>query len=113
MGGPCNVAQVEHDGDGKGVVPSGLEPTGVIVGPEEVQLYAAQLVTPRGEGVEEASGLGADGNGHLIAGDDGGDGFLRGDQVILVMLSPVHRRSEVSEQCYHSDSTPAGPVIQL
>ena len=92
VGGPGDVAEVEHDGDGEGAVPSGLEPAGVVVGAEEVELYAAQLVAAGGEGVEEAGGLGADGDGDLIAAGDGGDGFVGGDEVLPVVLSPVHRR---------------------
>ena len=59
-----------------------------------MELYAAQLVTAGGEGVEEAGGLGADGDGDLITGGDGGDGFVGGDEVLPVVLSPVHRWGE-------------------
>ena len=101
VGGPGHVAEVEHDGDGEGIVPSGPEPAGVVVAAEEVELYVAQLVTTGGEGVEEAGRLGADGDGDLIAGGDSGYGIFGGDEVLPVMLLPVHggEGGAVSGQC--------------
>ena len=101
VGGPGHVAEVEHDGDGEGVVPSGPEPAGVVVAAEKMELYVAQLVTTGSEGVEEAGGLGADGDGDLIAGGDSGYGIFGGDEVLPVMLLPVHGRGggAMSGQC--------------
>ena len=77
---------------GKESLPSGLEPTGVVVRPQEVELHAAQFVAASSEGVQEKVRMGVDGNRHSVAGGDGRDRFVGGDQVFSVVLSPVHKR---------------------
>ena len=92
VGGSGDIAEVEHDGDWEGVLPSGLEPTGVVVRPQEVELHAAQFVAASSEGVQEKVRMGVDGNRHSVAGGDGRDRFVGGDQIFSVVLSPVHKR---------------------
>ena len=92
VGGSGDIAEIEHDGDWEGVLPAGLEPARVVVRPEEVELHAAQFVAASGEGVQEKVRMGVDGNRHSVAGGDGRDRFVRGDQVFSVVLSPVHKR---------------------
>ena len=79
VGGSGDIAEVEHDGDWKGAFPSGLEPAGVVVRPEEVELHAAQFVAASSEGVQEKVRMGVDGNRHSVAGGDGRDRFGRGN----------------------------------
>ena len=56
----------------------GLEPAGVVVRPEEVELNAAQFISTSGEGVQEKVRMGVDGNRHSVAGGDGRDRFGQG-----------------------------------
>ena len=57
-----------------------------------MEFHTSQLISTGGECVQEEVRMGIDGNGHSVAGGDGRDRFVRGDQVFSVVFSPVHKR---------------------
>ena len=78
------------DGHGERVAPAWVEPTGVLDWSVTGYLDVFEFIAARGKGVGEGVGVGVDGDIDAVARVDESDGFLRRDEVAVVVVLPGH-----------------------